>query len=208
MALTRVPRRPVVVGLVVVGVLAVGFVAAALTNPWRLTGLYPLATQGGSITVLVLAGVLFAAAVLTHLGTSRRALMALVAALFAIPAVCVGLPVVAFSHAFRHETQGEVLAVSPDGTISAVKSTLDSPNGPRTRIYLRSRAGLLSRESATPAAECPYDPFTRGVPPEGVRFTAADALAIPLADRPTTVVRFNAAALAPDRTVMMCDATT
>jgi hypothetical protein len=84
---------------------------------------------------------------------------------------------------------------------------VDTKEGPRTRIYVRTRAGLFSREAATPVAECPFDPFSRGVPPESVRFTGEYTLAIPVADQPTAVVTFDPSTLAPDRTVQMCDAT-
>ncbi|MDT5029228.1 MAG: hypothetical protein QOE61_5654 [Micromonosporaceae bacterium] len=241
MALPHVPPRAVVAGLVVIAVIAVGFVAAALTNPWHLTGLYPLARKGGALGVLVLAGALLATAGLLRLssdssvpsqstsshdssshdssshdssshdssshssGAGRRMVAAFIVSLVAIAILCVGLPVVAFDDSFRREDDGQVLAVSPDGGFSAVKSTSDRRDGPRTRIYIRSRAGLFSRESAIPAAECPFDPFARGVPPESVRFTSEKTLAVPLADKPTTVVAFDTESLAPQRTVMMCD---
>jgi hypothetical protein len=208
MALPHLPRRPVIVGLVVVALIAVAFVAAALTNPWHLTGLYPLARQGGTISVLVLAGALLATAgllAMTGAGSpTHRAVAALLASLVAIPALCVGLPVIAFDNSFRHEDE-QVLAVSPDGGFSAIKSTLDSNAGRRTRIYIRSRAGLFSRESVLPAAECHFDPFARGLPPESVRFTSESTLAVSLADKPTTVIRFAPASLVPERTVMMCE---
>jgi hypothetical protein len=221
-------------------------VAAALTNPWHLTGLYPLARKGGALGVLVLAGALLATAGLLRLssgssvlsqsssshdsssrdsssrdssshdssshdssshssGAGRRMVAAFIVSPVAIAILCVGLPVVAFDDSFRREDDGQVLAVSPDGGFSAVKSTSDRRDGPRTRIYIRSRAGLFSRESAIPAAECPFDPFARGVPPESVRFTSEKTLAVPLADKPTTVVAFDTESLAPQRTVMMCD---
>jgi hypothetical protein len=73
MALPHVPPRAVVAGLVVIAVIAVGFVAAALTNPWHLTGLYPLARKGGALGVLVLAGALLATAGLLRLSSESLA---------------------------------------------------------------------------------------------------------------------------------------
>ena len=211
-----------IVAMLVLAVIVIGFVAAALTNPWHLVGLYPLGHEGLAIAMLVLAGALVAGAGLlqSHVQRrrrtpqlvsgapwrERRAIVALVAAVVAVAAFCVGLPTVALRDSFRREGAGETLSVSADGNFSAVKSTLDTKDGPRTRIYVRSRAGLFSREAATPAAECPYDPFERGVPPESVRFTGDNTLAVPLADQPTTVVRFDPDTLAPERTVMMCSA--
>jgi hypothetical protein len=206
-----VPRRTVIVGLVVVGVIAVGFVAAALANPWRLTVLYPLAHEGLALGVLVLGGALVAGAVLLRLSggstvawRTKRAVLALIVALVAIAALCVVLPVLALGSRFRQDAGSQTLALSPDGAFSAVKSTVDTDAGPRTRIYIRSRAGLFSRESETPAAVCGFDPFARGVPPESVRFTGHDTLAIPIADMPTTVVHFNPTTLSPDHTILMC----
>jgi hypothetical protein len=206
------PRRTVIIGLTIVGVLALGFVAVALTNPWRLTGLYPLAREGMTIGVLVFAGALLASAGLLALAEDEpslrwrgsRPLLGLATALVAIPALCVGLPTVAPDSMFRREDDATVLAVSDHGDFSAVKSTVETKDGPRTRIYIRTRAGLFSREAATPVAECPFDPFSRGVPPESVRFTGETTLAIPVADQPTTVVTFDPSTLAPDRTVEMC----
>src|SRR5262245_39896377 len=133
MALPHVPRRSLIVGLVVVAAIAFGFVAAALANPWHLTGLYPLARPGSAVGVLVLAGALLATASLLRLAyassshrAGRRAMVALIVSLVAVPAFCVGLPVIAFGDSFRRESGGQVLAISPEGDFSAVKSTLDS----------------------------------------------------------------------------------
>ena len=197
------PRRPVIVALIAVAMLSLGFVAAALTNPWHLTGLYPLAREGPAIGVLVFAGALLATAGLIR----ARTRVALVVAVVVVIALFGVLPAVVLDDSFRRESAGQVLSVSPDGEISAVKSTLDTKDGPRTRIYLRLRAGLFSRESALPAAQCPFDPFARGVPTEAVRFTGANTLAVPIADQPTSVVRFDPATLVPERTVTMCDPT-
>lgn len=207
MALPHLPRRSVVRGLVVLAVIAIGFAVAALTNPWHLTSLYPLASRGGTIGVLAFAGLLLATAAVLHRGGVRHAWVVLIVSVVAIPALAVGLPLLVLDGALRHEGDAEVLAVSPNGGYSAVKSTLDTGDGTRTRVYIRSRAGLFSRESSVPAAECPYDPFARGLPPEAVRFTSEDTLAVPLPDRPTAVVRFDTGSLTPERTIGMCDTT-
>lgn len=208
------PRRTVIIGLTIVAALALLFVAAALVNPWRLTSLYPLAREGMAIGVLVVAGAMLAGAGLLRLAENTgsphwhrsRPLLGLAAALVAIPALCVGLPTVTLADTFRRERDGPILAVSDNGDLSAIVSILDTPDGPRTRIYLRTRSGLLSWQAATPVAECPHDPFSRGVPPESVRFTGVDTLAVPIADQPTTVVHFDPDTLVPDRTVEICPA--
>jgi hypothetical protein len=199
----RVSRRPLAITMIVLGGAALALVAAALWNPWRLTMLYPLAHVEGTVSVLVLAGALVAGAALTLFAdTGRRAVFGLVAALVAIPALCVGLPVVSLT--FRTVSGHGVLAVSPDGGYAVVKYTVDTSSGPRTHLYVRSRELLLSREARTPLAECPFDPFDRGVPAEAVRFTSETTVAVPVRDESTTVVRFDPDTLAPERTVAMC----
>jgi hypothetical protein len=203
----RVTRRPIVVALVVLAAVAIVLVLVAVWNPWRYTALYPLAYQGGAVAVLVLAGALVAAAGLMRFAdTGRKAVFGLVGALVAIPALCVGLPTVALGRAFRvAESDGPtVLAVSPDGNYSVVTSTIDTGTGVRTRLYLRSRNLLFSRESAVPLAECGYDPFAGGVPPESVRFTSDHTVAIPVQDAETTVIGFDPGTLTPAHTVAMC----
>lgn len=203
------PRRTVIIGLTIVGVLALCFVAAALVNPWRLTSLYPLAREGIAIGVLVFAGACLAGAGLLALAENgrwrgSRPLLGLATALVAIPALCVGLPTIAPDRIFRREDAVTVLAVSGSGGFSAIKSTVETEDGPRTRIYIRTRAGLFSREAATPVAQCPFDPFSRGVPPESVRFTSENTLAIPIADQSTTVITFDPSTLTTDHPVDMC----
>jgi len=202
----HVPRRPLTIVLVVVAVIAIGLVAAALWNPWRLTPLYPLARQGGAVGVLVLGGALLATAGLLRFSAAgRSAVIGLAISLVAVPALCVGLPVVAFDGAFRRESGSEVMAVSPDGGFVAVKSTFNTHDDERTRIFIQSQHGLLSREAADPIAECSFDPFKKGVPPESVRFTSETTVALPIGeDLPTTVVRFDPDSLRPEQTVLMC----
>jgi hypothetical protein len=201
----RVPRRFVTIGLVAVALIAAAFVAAALWNPWRYTVLFPLAQQGGAIGVLVLAGALAATAVLlTFRGTVRTAVTGLLASLIAIPALCVGLPVVALQSSFRRTEHTSVLAVSPDEGYSAVAYTITTPDGPRTRIYIRTRSGLFSREASTPLAECAVDPFARETVPEAVRFTSDTTIAVSVDDEPTTVVRFDPDSLEPERVIAIC----
>src|SRR5258706_1480592 len=97
LALATKYRLPTTAALIIVGGASLVLVAAALWNPWRLTALYPLAGTGGAIAVLTLAGALLAMAALLALAHSgRRALIGLVVGLIAVPALCVGAPVVAF----------------------------------------------------------------------------------------------------------------
>jgi hypothetical protein len=97
-----------------------------------------------------------------------------------------------------------VLATSPAENYSVVAVTVASDGGPLTRLYVRRRAWVFSREAAVPLAECPHDPFADGVPPEAVRFTDETTVAVPVQDRSTVTVRFDPGTLAPDDTVAMC----
>jgi hypothetical protein len=185
-------------------------VGLALWNPWRLTALYPLASAGGAIATLTLAGALLAgAALLVLAGTGRRALIGLMVGLVAVPALCVGLPAVVLDSSFRdrHVTRTQVLATSPDADYSVVAVTVDTDGGPLTQLYVRSRAWLFSREAAVPLAECPYDPFADGLPPESVRFTGETTVAVPVMDSSTVTVTFDPDTLGPrtpNRPVAMC----
>jgi hypothetical protein len=193
-------RRPVAIGLVVLAAVMLVTEAFALWNPWRLTALYPLAQEGLAVALLVLAGGLLATtALLTFATRGRRALVGLAACLVAVPALCVGLPVVVLDGAFRRVST-TVLAASPSGDYVIVKQT----GGDRVRLLIRTRQFLLGREAAIPVAECAHDPFERGVPPEAVRFTSETTVALPTADESTVVVRFNPDTLAPERTVPLC----
>jgi hypothetical protein len=201
-AAARFPlRRPVAIGLIVLAAAMLVTEAFALWNPWRLTALYPLAQEGLAVALLVLAGGLIATTALLTFGTKGRgALIGLAACLVAVPAVCVGLPVVVLDGAFRRVTT-TVLASSPSGDHVIVKQT-DGDH--RVRLLIRSRQFLLGREAAIPVAECDHDPFERGVPAEAVRFTGETTVAIPIGDQSTVVVKFNPDTLAPERTVPMC----
>jgi hypothetical protein len=176
-------------------------------NGWRLTALYPLATAGGAIATLTLAGALFATAgVLTMAGRGRGAVLSLLFGLVAVPALCVGLPAVVFDGSFRDRTilDTRVLATSPRGDYSIVALTVATDAAPMTKLHLRSRVGLLSREAATPVAQCPHDPFAGEVAPEAVRFTSETTVAIPVQGESTVTVEFDPGSLEPRRTVDMC----
>jgi hypothetical protein len=205
MPLAAPPRRPTTLAMLVVAGLCLALVGAALWNPWRLTALHPLASTGGAVAALTLAGALVAGAVLLALAdTARRALAGLVVALIAVPAVGVGLPVLALGGVLRDRlvVTERVLATSPDGQHSAVAVT--GRDG-TTDVLIRTRAGLLSREAADPVASCPHDPFATELPPESVRFTAQNRVAVPmLGDGVSVTVGFDRATLVPERTVAMC----
>ncbi len=211
LALATRYRRPTTVALGILAGLCLLLVAAALWNPWRLTALYPLAGTGGAIAVLTLAGALVAIAGLVRLAeTGRRALIGLVVGLVAVPALCVGVPVIAFDGAFRDRkvTAVRVLATSPAGGYSIVAVTLTAPAGADAPIQLlvRSRRLLLSREAATPIAQCPHDAFADDLPPESVRFTSENMVALPIEGASTVTVTFDPDSLQPARTVAMCSA--
>lgn len=200
-------RHPLTVALFVVAGLAFVLVAVALWNRWRLTALYPLATAGGAIATLTLAGALLATVgVLTMVSRGRGAIIGVLIGLVAVPALCVGLPAVVFDGSFRDRTilGTRVLATSPEGDYSIVAQTVATETAPMTKLLVRSRDGLLSRESATPLAQCPHDPFADEVAPEAVRFTSETTVAIPVHGESTVTVEFDRGSLEPTRTVDMC----
>jgi hypothetical protein len=198
-------RRPLSIGLLVLAGCCLALVVAALTNPWRLTALYPLASASGAVTTLILAGALAAGTLLLSLAdTARRAIFGLVAALIAVPALCVGVPLVGLHDAFRENQVSElrVLATSPGGGYSVVAVTR---TGGATSLLVRSRRSLLSREAAVPLGQCWFDPFVSALPLGSVRFTAEDRVAVPLpSDGSTITVTFNLQTLAAQQTIDMC----
>jgi hypothetical protein len=204
------PRRYTTIALLVVAGLCLALVALALWNPGRLTALHPLAATGGALATLTFAGALVATTALLMLfdsprGTGRPALIGLVVALVAIPALCVGLPVAALGDAFRdRRISGErVLATSPAGGYSAV--AVAYPGG-SVELFLRSRRGLLSQQAATPVARCGHDPFAVDLPPESVHFTDEHRIAVPVvAEGVTVTVAFHGETLRPERTIDMCE---
>jgi hypothetical protein len=201
-------RRPLTIGLLVVAAVSLVLVGAALWNPWRLTALYPLATAGGAIATLTLAGaVLATAGVLALTASGRPAVIGVLVGLVAVPALCVGAPAVMFGGSFRDKqiVQTRALATSPDGDYSVVAVSVATDADPLIRLYVRSRQWLFSREAATPLAECAHDPFAGDVPPEAVRFTTETTVAVPIAGESTVTVTFDGASLAPQGgTIAMC----
>lgn len=195
-------------GLVVLGVLAVGLVAVSLWNPWRLTMLHPLARQGGAVGVLVLGGALLATAgLLRYSVTGRTAVLGLAISMVAVPALCVGLPIVAFRDSFRRDHDSRVVAVSPEGGFVAVRSTVDTREGGRTKIFVRSQDGMRSRESASPIAECASDPAAAGGPPAWeVRFTSETHLAFTIGEQDSVTVAFDPDNLRPEDVFPLCPA--
>jgi hypothetical protein len=197
-------HRPLAIALLALAALLVASVGAALWNPSRYTMLFPLSHQGGAIGVLVLAGALVAvSALLTFSDSGRKAVFGLTACLVAVPAFCVGLPAVTLPFRPR-PTARAMMGVSPEGGFSVVKATYETPDGQHVRLFVRSRQSLFSRESAIPIAECGFDPFERGMPPESVRFTSETTVALPVEGEYSVVVRFDPDNLMPERTVVMC----
>ena len=221
LALATKYRRPTTAVLIIVAGLCLALALAALWNPWRLIAFHPLATTGGAIATLTLAGGLLVMAGLLRVAhTGRRALIGLVVGLVAVPALCVGVPVVAFASAFRDRKVAaeQVLATSPDGGFSIVAVTAAGDGGEnagsaRTVLLVRSRKLLFSREAASPIAECAWNPFRTDLPPESVRFTAETTVAVPviravadgpMESEPTITVTFDPDTLESTDTVQMC----
>jgi hypothetical protein len=200
-------RRALSIIMVAFAAILVILVALALWNPWRLTILYPLSHQAVAVGVLVLAGAMVAAtAIMMFADNGRKAVIALIACLVAVPAFCVGLPTIALDKEFKAAPIGPTvtMASSPSGLYIVVKSTFDTDAGRRTELLVRSDSLFFGREGAIPLAECDIDPFEQGIPPEAVRFTSESTVAVPVRGQDTTVVTFNVETLRPDRTVDMC----
>jgi hypothetical protein len=190
------------------GVVTLAITVAGMTNPWRYTVLFPLETPAVATVALVTGALLVGVAII--LGTARLARGAVfgwIVGLAVLGAVCFGLPWFAADRMFgARASTPQTLAIAPDGSFEVVKSTVDSFGREETVLMLRSRAGLLSRQSPTPIAECGHDPFGPQMPPESVRFTSRTTVAIPVEGESTAVVTFDADTLRPDRTVQMCRA--
>jgi hypothetical protein len=205
-ALRMPPRRPTTIALLVLAGLCLALVGAALWNPWRLTAFYPVETTGVAFAILTLAGALIAITVLISLADRGRwALVGLVVALAAVPALCVGLPALALGDSLRDDRikAERVLATSPEGGYSVVALTYSDD---ATELVIRSRRGLLSRESPAPIARCARDPFVADLPPESVRFTDETRVTVPVpADGVSVTVTFDAGSLAPAETIEMCE---
>jgi len=144
-------RRPLSIILVVFAAIMVVLVGLALWNPWRLTILYPLGHQNVAIGVLTLAGAFLAAtAVFMFADNGRKALIALVACLVAVPAFCVGLPALALAGVFKEAPVNGTLtmAASPGGRYVVVKSTFDTAAG---RVFdLHALVPVLRRRTVRP----------------------------------------------------------
>jgi hypothetical protein len=209
---TPSPRRrrrwPLALAVTLLGVATLAITVTGMTNPWRYTVLYPLETPAVA-TVALVTGVLLVgvAIILATARLARGAVFGWITGLAVLGAVCFGLPWFAADRMFgSHASTPQSLAVAPDGSFEVVKSTIDSFGRQQTVLMLRSRAGLLSRESPTPLAECGHDPFGPQMPTESVRFTSRTTVAIPVEGESTVVVTFDAETLRPDRTVQMCRA--
>lgn len=94
----------------------------------------------------------------------------------------------------------EVLAVSPDGRFEVIQVvTKDWKGGMNTDLRLRSRAGLLSRESEWALASC------NGNTTDRLRADFADSRSVRVdAGGATVTVGFDAETMKPDRSVNVC----
>jgi hypothetical protein len=192
----------------VLGAAVLAVTVMGMTNPWRYTTLFPLETPIVATVALVTGAVLVGVAVvLATARLARGAIFGWILGLAVLAAVCFGLPWFAADRFFGARASApQQLAVSPDGAFEVVKSTVDSFGKQQTVLSVRSRAGLLSRESPVPLAECGHDPFGPEMPPESVRFTSRTTVTIPVEGESTVVVSFDAETLRPDRTIQMCRA--
>jgi hypothetical protein len=212
MATPSPPRRrrrwPLALAVAVLGAAVLAITVTGMTNPWRYTVLFPLESPVVATVALVTGAVLVGVAiVLATARLARAAVFGWMLGLALLAAVCFGLPWFAADRFFGSRASApQQLAVSPDGAFEVVKSTVDSFGKQQTVLSVRSRAGLLSRESPVPLAECGHDPFGPEMPPESVRFTSHNTVAVPVEGESTVVVTIDVESLRPDRTVQMCRA--
>jgi hypothetical protein len=201
-------RWPLALAVALLGAAVLAITVTGMTNPRRYTVLLPLERPVVATVALVTGALLVGVAVvLATARLARGAMFGWILGLAVLAAVCFGLPWFAADRFFGARTSApQQLAVSPDGGFEVVKSTVDSFGHEQTVLSLRSRAGLFSRESPVPLAECGHDPFGPEMPPESVRFTSGNTVAIPVEGESTVVVTFDAETLRPDRTVQMCRA--
>ena len=115
LALATKYRRPVPVALSTVAGFCLVLVAGALWNPWRLTALYPLASMGGAIAALTLAGALVAMAGLSPGRDQPYGADPGLVGVLGRTGLCVGVPVVASGRLLTGRSPAWVLATSPDG---------------------------------------------------------------------------------------------
>jgi hypothetical protein len=209
MATPSPPRRrrrwPLALAVAVLGAAVLAITVTGMTNPWRYTALFPLESPVVATVALVTGAVLLGVAlVLATARLARGAIFGWILGLAVLAAVCFGLPWFAADRFFgAHTSPPQQLAVSPDGAFEIVKSTVDSFGHQQTVLALRSRAGLLSRESPVPLAECGHDPFGPEMAPESVRFTSRNTVAIPVEGESTMTVTFDDETLRPARTIQM-----
>ena len=144
-----------VLALTGIGLLAV--VVLGVPNQWNLLVLRPLRRTWVVLCLGSLAGVLLLVGA-RLVSRSRRAsvVIPVVVGVVAVP-LCAGAVVWGlFFMGFRAEIlREEVLGVSPDGRFEVVRQDIKDWKGvPGTELWIRSRAGLLSRESGLPLAMC------------------------------------------------------
>ena len=192
--------------MALLGAVTLAVAVTGMTNPWRYIALYPLESPAVATVALVTGVVLLGVAlVLATARLARGAVFGWILGLSALAAVCFGVPWFAAERFFgAHASQPIQMATSPDGAFEVVKSTVDSFGNQQTVLHVRSRVGWLSRESPTPIAECGHDPFGSALPPESVRFTSRNTVAIPVEGELTVVISFDVDTLRPSQVVQMC----
>lgn len=144
-----------VLALLAAGLLAV--LVLGVPNQGNLLVLRPLQRTWIVPCLGILAGVLLlVGARLVSRSRPASVVIPVVVGVVAVPLCAVAVAWGLFFVNFRNEIlREEVLGVSPDGRFEVVRQDItDWKDVPGTELRIRSRAGLLSRESALPLASC------------------------------------------------------
>jgi hypothetical protein len=195
--------------LVVLAVAAVAVVVVAHWNPWRYTHLMPLEGERVLQVLLAVVPVLLGGALVLAVparGDARITAVCLTALLVAV-AVAVapaGGSLVSF---FAPVTHGpaHVVALSADGRLEvAWMGVADDSDSGAVEYRIRSRAGLLSRESTRELA-CMADwSGSSHIMANEVRFTGDREVELRTSDGALWTIAFDPRTLTPARTLSNC----
>lgn len=198
---TSVARRVTGAILALAGLASFLLALAAVWNPWRLVRLFALAEPGpGIVLMLAGGGLVIVGAFVALPGRGWKIVAGAVAPLTVAAAVSPGLPGwwadEAYGPGLGHLVG--VVAASPDDRFE-VAAFRDAST---TRLVLRTRDGLLSRQAETPVAAC--ESFSDVVEPGQVRFIDSTTVGITTGDEPTILVAFDPGTLAATGAAANC----
>ena len=204
-------RRWVAYGLVAVVIVAAAALVYVNSNPRRYLALMPLAGSGTVMPVAVAAPVLLGIAILLagRSGLLTRVVAAVTLSL-TLPIACLWYIYNATSWMDYKSEPPVVLAQSSDGRWEIVGITYYSDgdsDGYYEALWLRSRAGWLSRESPRPLASGWHDFGNSGPELDVVRvtFPGHNAIALFTSDGKTHDTSFNSTTLAVHDRFSLCE---